>query len=259
MADLFQDFRWWRYPNKSCMLEQARTLPAPAWTNEEKREVGRRIGFGFVPVDPKLPTPIILSSERMRELSPYPTSMPERVLCGTGPLEAYYPLRSHRDQVLLKQFIKITDGQTAVRFVNDYGPSNLSFDKDGKPVYSGEPTAPLIEWAEKFRLLLRHQQAGETANFKRLLGNGMSIPAHAAVVPTADGARLTIEAPNLFAVIFAQFGNAVSGEAAVRECRHCGIWFEAGPGKKRNGKATFCSDEHKSAYFNQNRSKKDRT
>ena len=45
-------------------------------------------------------------------------------------------------------------------------------------------------------------------------------------------------------------------DAVVRQCRHCGEWFEAGPGTRLRADAEFCCGEHKVRHFSLQRSRR---
>lgn len=76
--------------------------------------------------------------------------------------------------------------------------------------------------------------------------------------PDQAGLRLEIRPRDLIDALWLQFAQHVSSGKRVRACLHCGNWFECGPGTPRRADATFCSREHKTAYFSLARSKGDR-
>lgn len=69
------------------------------------------------------------------------------------------------------------------------------------------------------------------------------------------GLRLEITAETLLSALWWQFARKLSGDAKIRECRHCGRWFEVGFGTKRRADAQFCRPEHKIRYFSLDRSR----
>jgi hypothetical protein len=70
------------------------------------------------------------------------------------------------------------------------------------------------------------------------------------------GVRLRIRAENLIGALWWQLAQKLSGSAIIRECPHCGAWFEAGPGKSRQrADSKFCSEEHKKRYWSLQRSR----
>lgn len=63
--------------------------------------------------------------------------------------------------------------------------------------------------------------------------------------------RLHLRPPTLFDAIKIQLAQAISTDAAIKECRLCGKWFEAGRGRTRGRRdAEFCSQQHKIDYHN---------
>jgi len=46
-----------------------------------------------------------------------------------------------------------------------------------------------------------------------------------------------------------------ASRAAIKQCLHCGVRFEAGRGAGRRADAKFCSEEHKIAYHSLARSR----
>lgn len=164
----------------------------------------------------------------------------------------YSPMKKYPGQILLRQFLKISDSAGALEFVNQYGPPVMVFDEDGGPRYSGTDTSTMITNASLLKQVLLHQQRGEAKEFNRLLASLPGLAVVADLVPSGlgVGARLTLGVTSLFAAIRMQVAQALIGDAALHECPECGVWFEVGPGKARNRKAEFCSEEHKRRFLN---------
>ena len=59
----------------------------------------------------------------------------------------------------------------------------------------------------------------------------------------------------LLDALWLQLGQALTVSAKIRQCEHCGNWFEAGRGTGRRLDAKFCSDEHRIAFNSLKRSK----
>lgn len=55
--------------------------------------------------------------------------------------------------------------------------------------------------------------------------------------------QLQLRPPTLLDAIWLQFAQAITSNAELRTCGHCGKWFEAGQGSDRRAGAKFCSDE----------------
>jgi hypothetical protein len=61
--------------------------------------------------------------------------------------------------------------------------------------------------------------------------------------PATGSWQLRLRPPTLRDAIWLQFGQAITSNAELRSCAHCGKWFEAGQGSGRRKDAKFCSDE----------------
>jgi len=64
--------------------------------------------------------------------------------------------------------------------------------------------------------------------------------------------------PTLLDAVWLQFGQALASNAQLRQCDHCGKWFEAGIGTGRRADAKFCSSECQIEHKSLQRSRKDR-
>jgi hypothetical protein len=75
------------------------------------------------------------------------------------------------------------------------------------------------------------------------------------VPDTKKGLQLEITAETLLSALWWQLARKLSGDAKIRECRHCGEWFEVGAGTGRRADAQFCRPEHKVRFFSLERSR----
>ena len=234
-VELFKDFEWWRDPQNGFWLEEGSRI----------KETWRRVpnNWGFEPIGEDA-TP-----EKRKVII-----IPPRIERGSGKLEPYFPLREYTGDILLCMFAKIEDDQGALVFVNQFGPLGFF------GLQTGEDTTGTIKFAQRARALLRAYQRNDVRTFNRAIGNGFQLDRALGAWLVADRpgpkGRLLFKAGDLFGVIWFQLVRSVSGGATIRECLHCGAWFEAGPGKARRFDASFCSRDHKIDYFNANRSKK---
>jgi hypothetical protein len=64
---------------------------------------------------------------------------------------------------------------------------------------------------------------------------------------------------SLLNALWFEVGEFLTTDAQLRECVHCGGWFEAGPGTGRRADAKFCSDDHRIAFNSLKRSQGGRT
>jgi hypothetical protein len=67
--------------------------------------------------------------------------------------------------------------------------------------------------------------------------------------------RWELRPSSLLDGLWLQFGQAVTRGAHIRECAHCGEWFETGAGTSRRLDAKFCCDEHRTAFNSLKRSR----
>lgn len=167
----------------------------------------------------------------------------------------YRPLEQF--ETLYAIFARVTNARELVDFANKFGP--LTDDGYGH----GDNVERILEDAGNMRRLLTalskdsdHARTLRKAGIARFsLGN----PVDVAVVPDEDTGRikLSFQPRSLLDGLWLQMASAISSGAAVRSCRLCGEWFEAGPGTDRRADAQFCSAEHKADYFSLQRSRTD--
>jgi hypothetical protein len=69
------------------------------------------------------------------------------------------------------------------------------------------------------------------------------------------GIQMRITTHTLIGALWWQLARKLSGEAKIRQCRHCGEWFEAGTGAARRADAEFCSKGHKVRFFSLRRTR----
>jgi len=81
------------------------------------------------------------------------------------------------------------------------------------------------------------------------------------------GRRFEYETPSLGKIaggipmldaLWLQFGQALTSNAQLRQCDHCGKWFEAGVGTGRRADAKFCSSQCQIEHKSLERSRKER-
>jgi hypothetical protein len=73
--------------------------------------------------------------------------------------------------------------------------------------------------------------------------------------PVTGKPQFRFTPPTLHNALWLEFGQVLSSDATMRNCVHCGAWFEAGPGTGRREDAKFCSDAHRIAFNSRRRSK----
>jgi hypothetical protein len=134
-----------------------------------------------------------------------------------------------------KKVAECFDSQLRVRLAETYKKVNMTL----------PPNAELWQW---------QALVGNCADLEEWLHHLV-----ARVELVADpkrGVQLRITAETLIAALWWQLARKLSGEAKIRECRHCGDWFEAGTGTARRADSDFCSQEHKIHFFSLKRSRR---
>jgi hypothetical protein len=180
---------------------------------------------------------------------------PLRLMRLGGKLISYRPLDSF--EMLFKIFAN--DVRTP-RDVLDFAEKFGSLTVEGIEKEVGEPVYGTVVHAEAMREFL-----GYAGGDGRLLERGIDSQISAlgevdvALVldPTTTKPKLQFSPSSLRDALWLQFGQSLSGDAGVRQCQHCGAWFETGAGTGRRRDAKFCSDKHRIAFNSLKRSKGD--
>jgi hypothetical protein len=86
---------------------------------------------------------------------------------------------------------------------------------------------------------------------QKLLGRVSTI----LTVNSSEGPQLQLCPVNFIDALRLQLVQKLTGDANFRTCRHCGRWFEVGPGTGRRLDAKFCTDEHRVLFNSLKRSK----
>jgi hypothetical protein len=178
---------------------------------------------------------------------------PLRLVRLGGDLIRYRPL-DHFEQLFRIFANDVRTPEDALVFAQRFGPSTV----DGFDEEIGEPIEATIVHAEGMREFLSY-----AGGDKRLLARGIDaqvaplgqLDVALVLDPATTTPKLRLSPANLRDALWLQFGQALSGGASLRQCRHCGGWFEAGVGTGRRRDAKFCSDEHRVAFNSLKRSK----
>lgn len=224
MAEIEIDFEWWRCPTGY----------------EGVHEPWRGGNDGLV----AHPTGIRVLPQHIMERARYLIRRP-------GPLEPYRPLE--RFAGLARIFASdVKKPGDVVRFAMKFGPLT----REGLEPDIGESVDETIIHAEAMREFL-----DSVADGKRLVeiqANPLSnIEAALAVDPLTSRPRLRLRPASLRDALWLQLAQALSGDAPLRQCAHCGLWFEVGRQSGRRLDAKFCSDEHRIAFNSLKRSRKE--
>ncbi len=125
--------------------------------------------------------------------------------------------------------------ESCIGFANRFGLLGILGAEDGET---------LFEWQDAIAKMAQAIELSRS-NPKALVGYQIA-PPHVSLVPSPPDGRLRLRlAPiSLLHGMQLQFAQAISSDLAIKECRLCGKWFEAG-GEKRRRDAQFCSKKCK--------------
>ena len=132
-----------------------------------------------------------------------------------------------------------------LEFVRTFGPM---LPDGNRP--SGEDALTGLSAAQEMADLLREYSKDPRACFARF-GKGLGwsrIDVHLAFNAATGRPHFRFSPPSLLHALWFEVGEFLTRDARVRECLHCGGWFEAGPGTTRRADAKFCSDEHRITF-----------
>jgi hypothetical protein len=177
---------------------------------------------------------------------------PARIVRRGGKLVPYRPF----DKVdgLYRVFANlVTTEEKLLEFVNRYGPLTEYGNQE-----CGEELLFGLSHASEMGTLLSRFSAERAAYFSRFGEKGLAwsrIDVALAFNPMTNKPQFRLTPPSLANALWLELGQALSSDASIRNCLHCGGWFEAGPGTGRREDAKFCSDAHRIAFNSRKRSK----
>jgi hypothetical protein len=177
---------------------------------------------------------------------------------GTGnkpeDFQSWRPLAS--TDLLFKIFANIASTPDGVlKFVSRFG----SLTYEGWDPTKGEPVNSVMRDADHMRQVLRFWDGRQKQ--PHLLGpppsTGPSRALDAMVVwdPATEALKWEFRPKTLLDALWLQLGQALTVGAEIRQCEHCGDWFEVGRGTGRRLDSKFCSDEHRIAFNSLKRSR----
>jgi hypothetical protein len=179
---------------------------------------------------------------------------PARIVPRGGKLVPYRPLEKDGGK-LYRIFASLGSTDEGVfDFVNRFGPLTEEGNRE-----CGEEVLFSLTNAASMRDVLSCPLKERGAYFSRFGDNGLRwsrIDVALAFNRITDRPQFRLMPPTLVNALWIQLGQALCSDASIRNCLHCGEWFEAGPGTGRRADAIFCSDEHRIAYNSRRRSKK---
>jgi hypothetical protein len=247
MALLHIDFEWWRDP-AGYRMSETETDPDVIYHPPNRSPLHDlpvlpgQWGLAYHPFGIR-----VLSSADRDRVNPL-------LVCRKGgELSPYRPL-DHFGSLYAK-FAKLRSADDVLYFVEGYGPLT----KDGLDTSKGELVDGVLAHADAMRDLFIFLSGDRARRAKVISDLQVSPFAELEVTleldPATEDLKLRLCPTSLLDSIWLQAAQELSSGAAVRQCRHCGDWFETGPRTGRRADAKFCSDEHRIAFNSLKRSK----
>ena len=182
-------------------------------------------------------------------------------------LPPFQPLAS--TDLLFKVFANTaTTPEGALDFVQRFGPlTKGGWGSEGEDVnsvmYQAEKMwGVLTAWFGRQKppvnpIVVRSPIASRLPLVVNRYDTGPSIALDAKVVcdPLTKALKWELHPNSLLDALWLQLGQKLTAGAEIRQCEHCGDWFEAGQGTGRRLDAKFCSDEHRVLYNSLKRSR----
>ena len=163
-----------------------------------------------------------------------------------GDLVPYRPLDVFDS--LFEIFARLRTDDDVLYFVERFGPLT----PDGLDAQKGELVDGVLAHADTMRDLFLFS-TGDRAHSAKLIAQLQANPfAELEVTLGLDAGsedlKLRLCPTSLLDAVWLQAAQHLSSGATVRQCQHCGQWFEAGPGSGRRLDAKFCSDQHRISF-----------
>jgi len=210
-------------------------------------------GYRYVPAAPGDPKPSEMSS-LYQIIAPLMKSggRPARIVpCGRK-LVPYRPF--DKLDGLYRIFAHLgTTEEGLLEFVNRFGPLTKEGNRE-----CGEEVLFAFSHAEAMNDILSCPLKERGAYFAPAGDKGLAwsrIDVALAFNPETRKPQFRLTPPTLVNALWLELGQAISSDASIRNCLHCGAWFEAGPGTGRREDAKFCSDAHRIAFNSRKRGK----
>ena len=176
---------------------------------------------------------------------------------GTGnkpeDFQLFRPLAS---DLLFKIYANLAKTPNGVlEFVSRFG----SLTYEGWDPTKGEPVTSVMRDADHMRQVLGFWDGDQKQ--QRLFGPppttgpGSSLDAMVIWDPAAKALKWELRPKSLLDALWLQLGQSLTTGAQIRQCEHCGDWFEVGLGTGRRLDAKFCRDEHRIAFNSLKRSR----
>jgi len=138
-----------------------------------------------------------------------------------------------------------------LEFVCRYGPLTEMGLDPGIQRGGGDDTRHCIVHAKSMHSFLDMTDEERRNYLSRFDDPGIrwtTVQASLGIGPETVRVRPVLRPPDLLAALWLELGQALSRDTAIRQCPHCGKWFEVGPGTGRRRDAKFCEDNHRVIY-----------
>jgi hypothetical protein len=172
------------------------------------------------------------------------TAKPERIVPRGGKIIRYEPMKL---EALCLMFASVRTPDDLLEFIEKYGPLT----ERGLDSKRGEDVEAALNDAAAFRSWL---EGGETearlAVWAGSEGKRVGrVEIYIVQDPGSGTAKIQYRARTLRAALWLQLLQKLTHGRPFHDCRHCGKWFETGPGTGRRADAKFCCEEHQ-VWFN---------
>lgn len=141
-------------------------------------------------------------------------------------------------------------------FVTRFGPLTAEGRDPNLGRGGGDSVAVCISHAETMHAFLEMddvEKKSYISSFGKFGPDWFSVAASLSVSPETGLFQILLRPKNLLAALWFELAQLLSGDATIRQCLHCGSWFEVGPGTGRRLDAKFCKDEHRVIFNSRKR------
>ena len=180
---------------------------------------------------------------------------PARIVRRGGKLRPNRPFE--RVNGLFLPFSKsATTAEGLVEFINRHGPMT----REGNEA-SGEDAIIGIGHAQSISEFLRNYRLDRHSCFATFGEQGLGwsrVDIGLAFNLRTGQPQMKLKPSSLVNALWFEIAASLTGDAPLRACRHCGEWFQTGPGTTRRLDATFCSNDHRVAFNSLKRRRRDR-